>query len=403
LGVRVRQRSDDPSGSWWVFTTHAHRRRAVSFGPGKSAKALAEREATQLRAQIARGQADGIFAKPAPPAPTFAEVARRWLAEYPALHPLRPNTLDNYRSSIETYLIPFFGKSPITELTAASIEGFITARRQPGGSVRRSGYALSDASIRTGLLPLRLILKRAARDKLISSDPFADVEWRGSARTERVDPFSGQELRALLESARQIAPDFAIMLQVWAQCGARAGEMCGLQWGDLDLSKGTIRIQRTWSRHRLGPPKTGRERTVSFLHPVLDDVTEWRPGTTLLARSAVQALRGLTVQSLDDPTAFVFVGRDGGPVRTDQLQRVWRRVVKTAGVRYREPEQLRHTLASTLLSRNAPLLYVQKVGGWRSASILLKVYARWMPEEGQPEAILGESAQPTQHAAGRAV
>ena len=34
------------------------------------------------------------------------------------------------------------------------------------------------------------------------------------------------------------------------------------------------------------------------------------------------------------------------------------RVVKLAGVRYREPEQLRHTLASTLLSRNALLLYV---------------------------------------------
>ena len=27
-----------------------------------------------------------------------------------------------------------------------------------------------------------------------------------------------------------------------------------------------------------------------------------------------------------------------------------------------------------------PLLYVQKVGGWRSASALLRVYARWVPE-----------------------
>jgi len=54
-------------------------------------------------------------------------------------------------------------------------------------------------------------------------------------------------------------------------------------------------------------------------------------------------------------------------------------VLGTAKVRYREPEQLRHTFASTLLSRNAPLLYVQGQGGWRSASVLLRVYARWMP------------------------
>ena len=32
--------------------------------------------------------------------------------------------------------------------------------------------------------------------------------------------------------------------------------------------------------------------------------------------------------------------------------------------------QLRHTFASTLLSRNAPLLYVQQQGGWRSARSL---------------------------------
>src|SRR6266508_1048547 len=61
----------------------------------------------------------------------------------------------------------------------------------------------------------------------------------------------------------------------------------------------------------------------------------------------------------------------------------WRSIgggVGSAKVRYRSPEQLRHTVASTLRSRNAPLLYVQGQGGWRSASVLLRVYARWMPE-----------------------
>lgn len=53
-------------------------------------------------------------------------------------------------------------------------------------------------------------------------------------------------------------------------------------------------------------------------------------------------------------------------------------------VRYRSPEQLRHTFASTMLSRNAPLLYVQQQGGWRSASVLLRVYARCMPQDLAP-------------------
>lgn len=81
----------------------------------------------------------------------------------------------------------------------------------------------------------------------------------------------------------------------------------------------------------------------------------------------------------DDPEAFVF-GRSRVPLSSMALHRRWRRTLTAAKVRYREPEQLRHTFASTMLSRNAPLLYVQGQGGWRSASVLLRVYARWMPQ-----------------------
>jgi hypothetical protein len=37
--------------------------------------------------------------------------------------------------------------------------------------------------------------------------------------------------------------------------------------------------------------------------------------------------------------------------------------------------------ASIMLSRNAPLLYVQQQGGWSNASVLLRVYAKWMPSQ----------------------
>src|SRR5712691_7762871 len=119
-----------------------------------------------------------------------------------------------------------------------------------------------------------------------------------------------------------------------------------------------------------------------MLHPVAEDTPEWRPGTTTEARSVLTRLRGLRVQSLA-PEAFVF-GRGSAPLSSMELHRKWRRVLAASRVRYRSPEQLRHTFASTMLSRNAPLLYVQQQGGWRSASVLLRVYARWMPQDPAP-------------------
>jgi hypothetical protein len=61
-------------------------------------------------------------------------------------------------------------------------------------------------------------------------------------------------------------------------------------------------------------------------------------------------------------------------------------------VRYRSPEQLWHTFASTLLSRNAPLLYVQRQGGWKSAAVLLHACARWVEETEAHEAARSDVA-----------
>src|SRR5262249_22315686 len=89
----------------------------------------------------------------------------------------------------------------------------VAAKRGPGGADLRAacrrtvaevsglhavGNPLSDASLRTGLLALRLILQRAVRTKQIAANPMHEVEWRGTPRVDNVDPFTGPDLRAIL-------------------------------------------------------------------------------------------------------------------------------------------------------------------------------------------------------------
>jgi integrase len=382
MSVKVRERD----GCWWLFIDHQGRRRAKKVGTGKHARRLAEAAATKIAARLLDGDL-GIFesAEPGPAPPTFAEAYREWIEWYPSLHAVRPATLTNWRSFAEHHLLPYFGAHPITAITVGMIENFIVTKRAPGGSVRRVGKGLSDASLRTGLLPLRLILKRAVRRGLIPANPASDVEWHGAQRVEDVDPFNGQELRAILSAAERLEPDFGVLLRLWAQSGLRAGEVAGLQWQDVGLADGVVKVRRTWSRQQLGPTKTASStRDVSILHPVADDTLEWRPGATEASRRVLQGLRHLTVRSLE-PEAFLFQ-RNGRPLSSMEVHRAWKRVLIAAGVRYRAPEQLRHTFASTLLSRNAPLLYVQQQGGWRSAAVLLRTYARWMPQPGDASA-----------------
>jgi integrase len=388
MAVKVREWK----GAWWIFVDYRGRRKAKRVGVGTAGKRAAETAAEKIAAKLALGDPSPLDSpRPLVAAPTFAQVYEEWLQKYPALHALAPATLQNYRSFAERHLQPYFGARLVSSITTEGIEDFIEAKRAPGGSVRRDGKALSDSSLRTGLLALRLILKRAVRRRLISSNPMNDVEWHGTPRVEQVDPFSGRELRALLRAAEQLEPDFGTLLRLWMQSGCRAGEVTGLQLQDLDVETGLIKVRRTWSRQQLGPTKTRTERTVSILHPIADETPEWRPGTGDTARAVLRGLRGLRVRALE-PEAFVFQ-RGGRPLSSMEVHRAWRRICLAAHVRYRAPEQLRHTFASTMLSRNAPLLYVQQQGGWRSATVLLRVYAQWMP---QP------SATPAQPAPGQA-
>jgi integrase len=74
-------------------------------------------------------------------------------------------------------------------------------------------------------------------------------------------------------------------------------------------------------------------------------VRQWR--LTRIAPSSGGAAGGLRVRSLD-PDAFIF-GSNGRPLSSMEVHRTWRRVLTAAQVRYRSPEQLRHTFASSML------------------------------------------------------
>ena len=85
------------------------------------------------------------------------------------------------------------------------------------------------------------------------------------------------------------------------------------------------------------------------------------------ARPASGGVRAL------DPEAFIFL-HGSAPARSSRPHTRWSRVVSAGGVPYREPENLRHSWASILRARGAPVPYVQKAGAGG---------ARWIPADGQ--------------------
>jgi integrase len=75
-----------------------------------------------------------------------------------------------------------------------------------------------------------------------------------------------EQLRTLYFAAAAEDEDMAAAIALGALTGCRRGELCGLQWGDVDWSKASVRVERAWvpgqGGQHLTQPKTAKGRKV---------------------------------------------------------------------------------------------------------------------------------------------
>ena len=124
--------------------------------------------------------------------------------------------------------------------------------------------------------------------------------------------------------------------------------------------------RRVASSERLfSSSKTGRERRVEL----------WSRVTEVLRESRADIVGS---------ESLVFPNRTGGFIDPHNFRaRAFRRIVHSALGPDRDfsPHGLRHTFASLHLARGTNLKWIQAMGGWASAKLLLDLYGHFLPTE----------------------
>ena len=72
---------------------------------------------------------------------------------------------------------------------------------------------------------------------------------------------AGKHVKGALEDD----PDIAVTIALAALTGCRRGELCGLQWSDVDWDRQCLKVERAWvpgQGQHLTTTKTGKGRTV---------------------------------------------------------------------------------------------------------------------------------------------
>jgi integrase len=255
-------------------------------------------------------------------------------------------------------------RRPIGELTVLEIERYFAERA--GQPFPQKGQLPARGSLRAIFTTLKSCLGDAVRYGIITDNPCTRVRLPMEPAPE-LDAWTVDEVRTFLAS--QANSRYLVLWRLLLATGMRRGEALGLQWQDLELDLGRLRIVRAMiadSRRDnivFGAPKNRKSRrTLSLDVGTCESLREWR----LLRESECGPLSG-AVQ--------VFALADGSPMLPAGVSDTWRRAVRRAGVRPIPLHGTRHTHISHLLAAGEPLAHVSARVGHATSAMTLRTYA----------------------------
>ncbi len=183
------------------------------------------------------------------PTATFAEFAKRW--ESDVVSQLKPSTASSYRMHVRRHLVPFFGKEQMKDIGPEMVQRFVARQRSAPKTTRNICITLQS-------------MWRAARSqKYVAHDVFDAVVLPKRQKAKR-HFFSVEEVQKILCAAPE---PFRTWCGLAAECGLRAGEVCGLTIEDINLERGILQVRQSAWRGKLGDPKTNDSIRVVELSP----------------------------------------------------------------------------------------------------------------------------------------
>jgi integrase len=352
--VRVESEPDPSTG----------KRRQWTIGTYKTRK--------DAEAAVAKAVADAENGTAVDPSKlTIRQYMKTWLASHEP--DLRPSAYAGYETNVRRHIIPKLGNLRLQQLTTLHVQDFYTKLRTEGRTDGRGGLAAQ--TVKNIARILGQALQDATDSKLVARNVAATVRPPKVKRIE-MKTWDDDQIQRFIDVARDdyYGPPLIVELLT----GMRRGEVLGVRWQDVDLDRGTIKVQQALvdvhGHLHAEPPKTqsGR-RTIDLLRISIDMLKEHK------ARQMER--RASIVQAQPKYGNLVFTTREGKPLMPRNLRRRFLELTERAKLPRIRMHDMRHSHASEMLAATQDIQAVAARLGHASPGFTLNVYGHLL--EGQ--------------------
>jgi len=305
---------------------------------------------------------------------TFADM---WIEQY-AEKQLAPSTIDRYKELL-VRINKAIGHIRLDALTPLHLNSFYRNLEEPGikkcGKRDENGKIIGDRK----LSPKTIVEHHRLISKILSTA----IKWQliENNVANRADPpkvpskemyfLSEDDAKTMLKKLADEPIQYKTMITILIYTGLRRGELCGLEWSDIDFETHTMRIVRSAQyvagKHITKEPKTNsgkRQLTLSnSIITLLKEYKDW------------QNNHKATLGDLWQETDRLFTQYDGKPIHPDTITGWFASFIKRNNFPKVTLHSLRHTNATLMIAEGTDIRTVSNRLGHAQTSTTLNIYA----------------------------
>ena len=161
---------------------------------------------------------------------------------------------EKYKSLLKNHILPVFGSFRLCDIGTEDIQAFLNLKQEGG----LSWWTRNDLK---GVIS-GVFTKATDWGYWTEKNPALRTSLGPQKNKRKKYGLTDDQIVALINA---LPPVVQLMVATDVSTGMRVSELCGLKWGSIDLSRGTVRVQETFFRGKEGETKTEKShRTLAL-------------------------------------------------------------------------------------------------------------------------------------------
>ena len=283
----------------------------------------------------------------------------------------RPATQRTYEGYIRLYLHPRLGSIPLNKVTTSDIQQMCTWMMTKARVDQKNGDSgLSDSQVINCYSLCDRVLEKAMAEKLIVRNPAKGCKLPPN-RPNEMKVLSREDMQKVLIQAKE--ENYYELFLLEFATGLRLGELMALQWDDVNLGTGELRINKqvnlVGSKLVISEPKTKAAVRTLILPPSVRKV---------LAEYKTR---------VNSRWLFPSPKKDDLPIIPSAVSRRLHTLLEHAGCEQVRFHDLRHTFATNALAHGMDIKTLSTILGHVSSATTLNTYSHVTDEMRQRAAV----------------